>query len=296
MDSISARDALRILLVAALWGASFLFIRVAVPQLGPLGLMVVRTGLAGIALLPVVVATRRTPKTRDSHRYLILGLTSAAVPFALIAFAELHLPASLAAILNATTPLFTALLTAAVTKTAPTPRRLAGIVVGVVGVAVVVGVGPVAVTPGVLLAVGASLMAAISYAVGGVYAQRRMSDLKPLTLATGQNLAAAALLIIPALLTHPTTPPSGTAWANAAALGLASSAVGFAVFYKLVATIGPLGALSVTFLVPVFGLVWSALFLGEAITWALVLGLAVILAGLYLLLGPQPVPEPASTK
>lgn len=287
MESIGVRDALRILVVAALWGGSFLFIRVAVPALSPLPLMAVRTGLAGTVLLAFVSIVRHGPTVRDTGRYLTLGLTSAAAPFALIAFAELYLPASLAAILNATTPLFTALLTAAVTRTAPTPRRLLGILIGVVGVTIVVGIGPVAVTPTVLLAVAASLSAAIFYAIGGVYAQRRMADLKPLTVATGQNLGATALLLLPALLTRPTMAPSGTAWANAIALGLLSSAVGYAIFYQLVTTVGATAALSVTFLVPVFGLLWGALFLRETITLSLVLGLAVILTGLYLLLGPQ---------
>lgn len=286
VTAMTQLGAAKILLVGALWGGSFLFIRVAAPQFGPLGLMLVRTALAGLVLLGVVRSTGATPHLGDARRFLLLGLVSAAAPFALIAFAELHLPASVAAILNATTPLFTALLAAASARTLPSAQRLLGLLVGVGGVVIVVGIGPVAVTPIVLISVGASLLAAICYAVGGVYAQRRMQDLAPMTVATGQNLGAAAVLLLPALLIHPEYAPSTAGWVNAIALGLLSSAIGYAIFYQLLAEVGATGALSVTFLVPVFGTLWAALFLGEPITGSLITGLFVILAGLFLLLGP----------
>jgi drug/metabolite transporter (DMT)-like permease len=288
--SASARDVVRILLVAGLWGASFLFIRVAAPAFGPLTLVAARTGVAGCLLLAVVFWLRRAPRApsrADGPGYLLLGLTSAAVPFTLIAYAELHLPASMAAVLNATTPLFAALLTAIVTRQRPGPLRVTGIVAAIGGVAIVVGLGPVTLTSRTIPAVAASLGAAVSYAVGGIYAQRRFAAVPPLTVATGQQLGAAVILLIPAAVFHPAASPRPAVWASLLALSVLCTAAGFAIFYQLLASVGATGALSVTFLVPVFGIIWAGLFLHEAVTAKLIIGLVVILAGLYLLLGPD---------
>ena len=276
-------DVVTLLAVAALWGASFLFIRVAVPVLRPVALIEARVLLAGLALLVVVSWLRRAPAwRRDWQGYLLLGALSAAAPFTLIAAAELRLTASLAAILNATTPLFALLLGAARLREPLTARRLAGVLLGVAGVAVLVGLGPLHVDVPFLAAVAASLAAALLYAAGGVYAKTRFTGTAPITLATGQQLAAAALLLLPTLVLPPAQAPGPGVGAAVLALALPCTALGFGLFYRLVARLGPTGALSVTFLVPVFGLLWGALFLQEQVTVSTGAGLLIVLASVAL--------------
>ena len=189
-------DLAALLAVGALWGASFLFIRVAVSDLRPVALIEARTLLAGVALLAVLSWWHRTPDWRADWRgYLLLGALSAAAPFTLIAFAEVRLTASLAAVLNATTPLFALLLGAARHHEPLTRRRLGGVVLGIAGVAVLVGLGRLHLDAALTLAVAASLLAAALYAAGGVYARTRFTGTPPITVATGQQLAAAALLL-----------------------------------------------------------------------------------------------------
>ncbi|MQA88111.1 MAG: EamA family transporter [Streptosporangiales bacterium] len=269
--------------VAALWGASFLFIRQAAPALGPVGLMEARVLLAGLALLVVAAMVRKLPDVRrDLLGFLILGALSAAVPFTLIAAAELRITASLAAILNATTPLFALLVSSARQRSRPSRRQLAGVLLGVVGVAVLVGLGPLRLDGALLLATLASLLAALFYAVGGVYAKTRFPETPPLTTAAGQQLGAAAFLLVPALALPPRHVPGGTVVAAVLTLALACTALGFVLFYRLVNRVGPTGALTVTFLVPVFGLLWGTMFLDERLGWSTPAGLALVLGAVFL--------------
>jgi drug/metabolite transporter (DMT)-like permease len=214
-NRLTVHTGLLLLTVAALWGASFLFMRVAVPVLGPVVLIEARVLLAGLALFVVVALLRQPPAWRkDWKGYLVLGALAAG-PFTLIATAELRITASLAAILNATVPLFTLLIGAARGQETLTARRLAGVLLGMLGVAVLVGLGPLHPDATLLAATGASLLAALLLAAGGVYAKTRFPTTPPITLATGQQLAAAALLLPPSLalprtrsLTSVPEPPS----------------------------------------------------------------------------------------
>lgn len=159
-----------LLLLSALWGASFLFIRVAVPALGPVVLIELRVLIAGLALLGLGAFTRKRLPWRSHWRpFMVIGLINSALPFVLIATAELHLTASLAATLNATTPLFGACAAALWLGEALTLRKVSGLILGLLGVAALVGLGPLPLTPPVLFAAGASLLAALSYGVAAVY-------------------------------------------------------------------------------------------------------------------------------
>lgn len=286
-------DGATLLAVAALWGASFLFIRVAVPALGPVPLIEARVLLAGLALLAACAAWRKLSKTRYSiGRFALLALLSAAAPFTLIAFSEVRLTASMAAIINSTTPMFALLVSAIHERRRPSLLQLFGVLLGVAGVAVLVGLGPVKLTAAVLLAAGASLLAALSYALGGVYAKARFSDVDPMVTAAGQQLGAAALLLIPTLALLPNRAPSGNVILYVTALAIACTSLGFFLFYRLVNSIGPTGALTVTFLVPVFSIVWSVLFLSQNPALSTILGLALILVAVFLVTRhPRPKPR-----
>jgi len=272
-----------LLLLAAIWGASYLFIRVAAPVLGPAVLIDIRVLLAGGTLLLYAAAVHRLPDLRSRWKeYLILGAVNAAIPYTLIAASELYLTASLAAILNATTPLFTAVVAAMGLEEPFTLKKVAGLAIGLAGVAVLVGWSPLPLTLPVLLAIGASLLAALFYGVGGVYVTRAFRGTASLTLATKQQFAAGLLLIPLAGAGAPAARLSVPAILALVGLALLATSVAYLLYFHLIAAVGPTKTLSVTFLIPVFGLLWSALFLKEPLSPGTLLGLAVILASITL--------------
>jgi len=280
------RELLALLVLGALWGASFLFIRVAVPETGPFLLAVVRVAVAGAVLLLYALFFVRMPKLRPMWRgLLVLGGLQAALPFVLIPAAELHLTASLAAIINSTTTMFTALVAAVWLGDALTARKGAGVVLGIFGVGLLVGWDPIPLSPIVLLSVGAMLAASLSYATAAVYAKKTFAGVPPLTLAIGQQLGATALLLPPAAVTLPDAPPSLAAVLSVLALAVLSTSVAYLLFYYLIENAGPTSATSVTLVVPVFGLLFGVGFLGEPVSLGTIVGLLVVLLSVALVVG-----------
>lgn len=277
-----------LVLLGAIWGASYLFIRVAVPPLGPFALVEVRVLVAGLSLLLYAAAIRQLPDFRQRWRqFLLLGAINSAAPFTLISAAELHVTAALAAIINATTPLFAALVAAAWMNERLTPRKAAGLVIGLVGVIAVVGWSPLVLDAPVLWSIAAMLAASLSYAVGGVYAARGFAGIPSLTMSIGQQLGAAAVLLVPAATRWPARWPGTGVTVAVAVLALVCTAFAYLLYFRLIRSVGPTRTMSVTFLVPVFGVFWGALFLGEAISAGTLAGLAIILAGIVLVSGIQ---------
>lgn len=275
-----------LLLLAAIWGGSFIFIRVAVTVLGPFALVEIRVGLAGLALLLYALAVRRAPALWQRRwAFLLLGLLNAAIPFCLISTAELHLTASLAAILNATTPLFTALVAAVWLGERLTLRKGVGLGLGLAGVVIAVGWSPLPFTLPVLLSAGASLLAAFTYGLGGVYSARQFKGVPLLDLNIGQCLGAALALLPLAGATAPRAVPSLPVVLAVLALSLLGTAFAYLLFFHLIQTVGATRTLTVTFLVPIFGLIWGAVFLHEAIGAGTLLGLGVILSAILLVSG-----------
>lgn len=274
-----------LVLLAALWGGSFVFIRIAAPALGPLPLTYARLGLAATALLLLAFARRRVPPFRTRWReFAVLGTINSAMPFALFSFALLHVPASTGAILNATSPFFAAIAAAHWLGEALTRRKVAGMVLGLAGVTALVGWHPEAISVDVALALAACLAAALCYALGGVYAKHRLGDVPSLAVACASQMTAA-LALMP-LLPFTTIPGPVTAVvaANVVALALASTALAYLIYFRLIADAGPQRALTVTFLIPLFGVLWGAVFLGEPVTPGMLAGGALVVAGTALAL------------
>ncbi|MEO3945939.1 DMT family transporter [Gorillibacterium sp. CAU 1737] len=272
-----------LLLLASVWGASFLFMRIASPALGPFFTTEVRVGLAGAVLLLYAALRGRMPKLRERWKaYLIVGGINAALPFTLICAAELHLNASLAAILNATTPLFTALVVWASTQERPGRGKAVGLILGVLGVAILVGWSPLPLDGPNLLAIAFSLLAALCYGIGTTYAGRAFRGVPPLEVAIGQQLGAAVLLLPLALYHFPKSAPSAPVVWSLLGLSLLCTAVAYLIFYRLVERVGAVKTVTVTFLVPIFGIIWGVLFLKEEIHATTLIGLAVILGSLLL--------------
>lgn len=270
----------------ALWGGSFLFIRIASPAIGPFVLMELRVGIAAVALICYAFALGRIPKLRAYWQpLLVLGFLNAAVPFSLIALAAIHLTASLTSILNSTTTLFAAMVAAGWVQEPLTAKKLGGIFLGISGVAVVVGWDPLPLNGIVLLSVTASLLAAVSYAVAVVYAKRTFAIIPPLSLAIGQQTAAAILLLPLAIFTLPNEAPAADVILSVLGLALLSTAVAYLLYFYLIANAGSTNAATVTLLVPVFGVLMGVLVLDEPFRWGTLVGMGIVLFGVTLVTG-----------
>ncbi|WP_054942394.1 DMT family transporter [Paenibacillus ihuae] len=280
---MSRKDFTVLLLLAFAWGASFLFMRIASPELGPVFTTELRVTLAAAALLLYARITRKKlGMGRHWKQFLLLGALNAALPFTLICMAELELNATLAAILNATTPMFTALAAWGTLGEKPGISKSIGLIIGLVGVAVLVGWSPVPLEGRVLLSVFFSLGAALSYGFGGLYAARVGRGLAPLTLAAGQQLGAAIVLLPLAVIFAPRHLPSAGAVYSVLGLSIICTAVAYLLYFYLIQSVGAVKTVSVTFLVPVFGLMWGVLFLNEPVYANTVAGLVIILLSVML--------------
>lgn len=283
---MGARDLGALLLLSALWGASFIFIRVAVPALGPFALVELRVGLAAVALALCAALLGRLPKLRVRWKqFALLGMVNVAIPFSLISAAEINLTASLAAILNSTTVMFTAIVAAVWMGDALTARKIAGVVLGIIGVAVLVGWDPIAMNWAVVLSVGAMLAASLAYALGSVYAKRTFAGSPPLAIAIGQ-LTAASMLVLPlAAVSVPDQRPSTIVVLSVLGLALPSTAVAYMLYFRLISNVGPTSTSTVTLLVPLFGLLFGVVLLDEPVGLGTLTGLVLILSSVTLVTG-----------
>ncbi|MBM4200344.1 MAG: DMT family transporter [Gammaproteobacteria bacterium] len=276
---MSVVNLLRLLLLSAIWGGSFLFMRIGAPVLGPTLLIALRVALAALFLLIVGTALRKPLHVAAHWRhYLVLGLLNAALPFLLLAYAAQTIPASLLSILNATAPIWSALIGAVWMRAPLTIPSAVGLMLGFAGVTLLAGVESVSLPPQGAWAMAAALGAALSYGVATTYA-RSARSVEPFANAHG-TMAAATLLMMPLLPFVVEIPTPGLAVVvSVAALGILCSGFAYLLYFRLIAEIGATGALTVTFVVPVFGMLWGGVFLGERIGWHAMLATGVILAG-----------------
>ncbi len=291
---MGAGDLARLVALAACWGLAFVFIRVAVPPLGPVALTVIRTLVAGCALLAVARALGVWIGWRARWpRFLAFGILNSAIPFMLISAAEQSMTAAFAAILVATAPLFGALIAAVWADEPLTAPKLGGLLLGVAGVALLVGWTPAGAALPPAWAIAATLAAAALFGVAANYTRLKVRDIPPLATAAGSQLCAGALLVPLLAAVPPAAMPSAVEWASAFALALASSAAAFVLYFRLIANVGPVKTLTVNFLSPLFGVTGGALLLGEPVTANMIAGTAVILAATGLVLrGPSVDPRP----
>jgi len=279
---MTLQNILKLVLLAALWGSSFVFMRIISPTLGTIVTAGFRMLIGGgVIVAYLLVRSARLNLRRDLPHYFWMGVLNGVIPFSLYAYSALIIPASYSAVINTTTPMFGAVLAALVLKEKLTPRKALGILVGVGGVTLVAQVGSQSVQGEFLWGVFASLGAAFCYAVAGIYMKKYGSRTDPIAIAgCGQFLAG--LLMLPLI---PFFPPkaelTATVVFNLLGLSLLGGTLAFIVFYKLLAEIGPSKTLSVAFIIPVFGMIWSALFLGEHITPTMVLGAVIVILGTY---------------
>lgn len=286
---MKAFDLTELVLLAALWGASFLFMRLGVHEFGPLVLAAVRVGLASLLLVPLLASRGQLAALRTHWRGLLLvGALNSAIPFVLFSFAALSITAGLSSIVNATTPLWTAVVAFVWLGQRLTGWRVLGLVIGFAGVAYLAW-DKASFKPGAdhsgFWAMAACLVATLCYGLAANATKRFLGGASPLAVATGSQLAAALLLALPAAVLWPATPPGASAWGAALALAVLCTALAYLMYFRLMSRVGPTNAVSVTFLIPLFAILWGALFLQEAVTAQMVVGGAVVLVGIALALG-----------
>lgn len=279
------RDLLDLLLLAAVWGGSFLFMRVAVADFGPVALIELRVGLAALVLLPAAMWRGKLAViARHWKALLMVGVLNAGVPFLLYAYAAQSLGAGFLSVANAVTPVWGAVIGWLWLKDRLAWTRSLGLMIGVAGIVVLVwdkldfgqgGTGP---------AVLAAVSAPVFYGIAANWTKRFLSGVDPLANATGSMVGASLALLPLAIAFWPSTPASPQAWISTILLAVVCTGAAYIIFFRLIANVGPTGAVSVTFLVPVFGVVWGAWLLDERITPSIAAGAAIILVGTALAL------------
>lgn len=281
--------------LAAIWGASFLFMRLGVVEFGFIATAFVRVAVATCFLLPLMLAKGHGRVFRQHWLAIALvGVLNSALPFVLFSFALLSITTGLSAILNATVPLFGALVAWMWLKDRPTGSRVLGLAVGFLGVAMLAwdeaSFKPAAGGIAPAWAVLACLLATACYAVAANATKRYLTGLPPLATATGSQVGATLALAVPALWLWPQEMPGARAWLALGVLGVLCTGVAYILYFRLIEQAGPSRALAVTFAVPVFAILYGALFLGEQVTpWMLACG-AVIVCGTALSTGLLKVP------
>jgi drug/metabolite transporter (DMT)-like permease len=278
--SLRPRDTLDLLLLAAIWGGSFLLMRIAAPEFGPVPLIATRVVIAAAFLL-VVVASRGGARQIYEHAFplIVMGGLASALPFSLYAYALLSITGGFASVLNATVPLFGAVVAYIWLRDRLSPTRIAGLVVGLAGVVVLVWGKVSFTTGGSGWAILAGLTAALCYGIAASFTKRKLSHVDPLVTAAGSQAAAAVLLAVPAVIYWPAARPSTLSWISAIVLGILCTGVALYLFFHLIARVGPSKAITVTYLMPAFGVFWGYLILDEAVTLNMLVGCAVILVG-----------------
>ncbi|WP_108124679.1 DMT family transporter [Saccharospirillum mangrovi] len=277
---MSAIDAGRLLLLSTLWGVSFLFMRVAAPEFGPVALIFVRMGVAALVLLPILSRRRnRELFVQYAGRLAVLSITNHVVPFSLLAWATLSLEAGFTSLINATTPLFTALIGAALFATPVQRQQYLGLAIAFVGVYVLSANRLDFSAGGDGWAIVAALAATFSYGIAGNFSKAQLAHLPAQVVASGSTLMSALILLIPGVLLWPDSAPSAIAWGNVLALAVFSTALAFFFYFQLLASAGATATSTVTFLVPVSALAWGYLILGEVLSVQVWVGMAITLLG-----------------
>ena len=291
------RDVVELIALAAVWGGSFLFMRIAVPEFGPVAVAALRVAGASLLLLPLLAAHRELAMLRTHWRPIaVLGLTNSALPFFGFAYAAISMDSGVLAIFNSAAPLFAALIAVLWLGDRMTPPRIAGLAIGFAGIVWIVAYKSGLHAGGTPLAVLACLVATFCYGLSPSVTKRHLSGVPPLAVAAGSQLVGAFLLVVPAVLAWPEKPPGPLAWLVVAALAFVCTGLALVMYFRLIAHAGPANAISVTYLIPIFAIAWGSLFLDEKVTWPLLAGCAVVFLGTALatgMIGARRVRQPA---
>ncbi len=281
---VNSRQILQLFVLAAIWGASFLFIRLAVPHFGPVPLSAMRSTIAALVLVPIVLMRGELSIFRQNWPHLlVIGLTSTALPFALFSLTTELTSAGFAAILNSLTPIFSALVAWLWLKEYLTPAMVSGILLGFLGVLVMVFDRETISSGLVLLPVLAGLAGSLFYGLTGNYSRRFAASIPVSVIAAGSQTFSMLTLAPVAFVQWPAAPVPGSAWAYVLVLGVLCTAVAHLMYFNLLGKVGVARTVIVTYLIPVFAMLWGFLILGEGVTLKMLAGAACVLSGIGLL-------------
>ncbi len=280
------RPAVELPLLAAIWGGSFLLMKIGGAEFGPILFMALRTLTASVFLLALLLLNKQF-KTLLNHKksLFIVGLLNTAIPFVLFGWATLTLTAGSTSVLNATTPMFGAIVAVIWLKDKLNKMSIVGLITGFIGVYVLMFDKINQPQSNVVLPMLAVMTASLFYGIGANYTKRYLTDLKPLTLAAGSQISATLVLLPLSLWYLPSSMPSMPAINAVILLGIVCTGFAYIIFFRLISAMGPTKAISVTYLIPAFGLFWGAVFLQEQITLTMLCGCLLILFGVALTTG-----------
>jgi drug/metabolite transporter (DMT)-like permease len=286
---MSAKNIIELVVLAALWGASFLLMRIAVPEFGAVALIEARVLIAGLVLLPFwwlgeSASSRRQVKLYW-RRIFVVGLLNSAIPFVLFAYSMLYITGGMAAILNGTAPIWGAVVAWLWLNNRLALNGVFGLVVGFSGVVLLVADELAVPAQGKVLAIAASAFAPLLYGIAANYTSEKLSGVSALSIATFSQLSAAIFLLPLLFWFLPSQMPSFEAWMALLALAVLCTSLAYLMYFRLLVEIGSTRAITVTFLIPVFGSLWGAVFINEEITLMMMVGMAIILLGTALVTG-----------
>ncbi|MFT4241976.1 MAG: DMT family transporter [Acidovorax sp.] len=288
MRAVKARHFLQLVLLSALWGASFLFIRVASPVLGPNVMAALRIGLATLTLAAIMHVAGEPWPWRHWRELFGLGTLTVALPFLLYAWAALHLPAGYSSLLNTMAVPFGVLAAAWMKEDTLSLRKWLGCLCGFAGVALIVQLGPVEPTPALLTAALACVTASACYGVSTTWMKRATTRMSPLSIAAGIHAAALVLLLPGAAWSFPQARFTPLALAAVAVMGVVTSGLAYWLNLRVLAQVSPVAAMSSAFMIPLFGVAWGHVFLGESLGPGMLWGGALVLVATALVTGFNP--------
>lgn len=291
---MKAKDVIDLVLLAAVWGASFLFMRMGAPEFGVIALVQLRMLIAAFFLLPILMLRVGLKELPSNWKPLtMLGFYNSAIPFLLLTYSTLYVTAGFSSVINATAPLWGALVAWLWLSERLNNIAIIGLVIGFIGVGVLAGDADSLANPGSTLAVVAAGGGAFFYGIGANYAKRYTRHLNSLSVATGSMLFPAIILAPLAIVYWPDVMPSLRAWGATIAMGIASTGFAYILYFRLIANVGPAKAITVAYLIPAFAVIWGALILDETVTILMIIGCMIIFLGTALVTGVFPRSKPA---
>ncbi len=282
---MSINNLLKLILLSAIWGASFIFLKIIAPAIGPITTTFLRLFIAGLFFLVYYKATNTKTNIKEHIKIIaIIGLINTAIPFTLYAVAALYIPAGISAIINSMSPMFGMIFSIFLLKKSATLRGFLGILFGISGVALITGGGAISLSIESLYGIASCLIAAMCYGLSSVIINRYAKDIKPVVMA-GYSQLFASLYLVPLLpFQNVALKINSTIIIATLILGLVCSAFAYLIYYNLVVEIGPTKTLTVTFLIPIFSIIWGMIFLKEQVFTNTIIGMLIVLVGTRLVL------------
>jgi drug/metabolite transporter (DMT)-like permease len=284
---VKALNIFLLFVLGMLWGGSFIFMRHLAPIFGVVLTADLRILIGGGVLCLFLLLFRvRLDWKKYRREYTVIGLLNSGLPFLFYSFAALHIPGAVSAIVNSLAPVFGALFAALWLGDRLSVRKVSGLAAGVAGVSILTTGGAIEGSLVSYLALGACVLATVCYGLSGVYIKRRAAGIRPRALTAASQVIAGTIILPFAFAAPPAGPVTPAAVGILVAFGVLCSGLAYLIYYKLIREDGPTRALTVSFIIPVFGMLFGRLFLAESLTWSMLLGVIVILTGTGLVVLP----------